>query len=62
VAINTGLILVEAVLARRTFAVFFAIGIMIVIGDLSQHVFQNSFAFAAALTLLGFALIGSGVW
>jgi len=61
-AINTGLVLIGAVLARRTFAVFGGIGMMMVIGDLSRHFFHDSFAFVAVLTLLGFALIGMGVW
>jgi len=61
-AINTGLVFIGAVLARRTFAVFGGIGMMMVLGDLSRHFFQDSFGFVAVLTLLGFALIGMGVW
>lgn len=61
-ALNFGLVLIGAVLARRTFAVFGGIGIMMVLGDLSWHLFKNSFAFVVVLTLLGFALIAVGVW
>lgn len=60
--LNFGLVGIGAVLIRRTFAVFGGIGIMIVLGDLAWHTFQNSFAFVAVLTLLGFSLIGGGVW
>lgn len=61
-ALNFGLVFIGAVLARRTFAVFGGIGIMMVLGDLSWHLFKDSFAFVVVLTLLGFALIGAGVW
>jgi len=61
-AINTALVFIGAVLVRRTFAVFGGFGMMLAIGDLSRHFFHDSFAFVAVLTLLGFALIGIGVW
>ena len=61
-AINFGLVFVGAVLGRRVFAVFGGIGIAIVLGDLSWNLFKDSFAFVLVLTLLGFALIGMGVW
>lgn len=61
-ALNFGLVFTGAVLTRRVFAVFGGIGIMMVLGDLSWHLFQDSFAFVAVLTLLGFALIGLGIW
>ena len=61
-AINFGLVFIGAVLARRTFAVFGGIGIMMVLGDLSWRMFQDSFAFVLVLTVMGFALIGVGIW
>jgi len=61
-AINFGLVLVGAMLGRRMFAVFGGIGIAIVLGDLSWNLFKNSFAFVVVLTLLGFSLIGMGLW
>ncbi len=61
-AINFGLVFVGAVLGRRVFAVFGGIGIAIVLGDLSWNLFKDSFAFVLVLTLLGFALIGMGLW
>lgn len=61
-AINFLLIFIGAILARRTFAVFGGIGVAMVLGDLSWGMFKDSFAFVAVLTLLGFGLIGAGVW
>lgn len=61
-AIHFGLVFIGAVLARRVFAVFGGIGIAVVLSDLSWHLFKNSFGFVAVLTLLGFALIGLGLW
>lgn len=61
-AINFGLVFVGAVLGRRVFAVFGGLGIAIVLGDLSWNLFKDSFAFVLVLTLLGFALIGMGLW
>lgn len=61
-ALNVGLVFLGAVLGRRVFAVFGGIGIAMVLGDLSWNLFKDSFAFVLVLTLLGFALIATGVW
>jgi len=61
-ALHFGMVFIGAVLARRTFAVFGGIGILMVLGDLSWSLFKDSFAFVAVLTLLGFALIALGIW
>ena len=61
-ALHFGLIFIGTVLARRTFTVFGGIGIMLVLGDLSWHMFANSFSFMVVLTLLGFSRIGAGIW
>lgn len=61
-AINFGLVFIGAVLGRRVFAVFGGIGIALVLGDLSWNLFKDSFLFVLVLTLLGFALIGIGLW
>jgi hypothetical protein len=61
-AIHFGLVFIGAVLGRRMFAVFGGIGIAIVLCNLSWGLFKNSFAFVLVLTLLGFALIGVGLW
>lgn len=61
-AIHFVLVFIGAVLARRVFAVFGGIGIAVVLIDLSWHLFKNSFGFVLVLTVLGFALIGLGLW
>lgn len=61
-ALNFALVLTGAILGRRVFAVFGGIGIALVLGNLSWTLFRDSFAFVALLSLLGFALIGAGVW
>ena len=61
-AINLLLVLTGAVLGRRTFTVFGAIGIAVVLGDLSWRFFKDSWAFPIALTLFGLAIIFGGIW
>lgn len=61
-AIHFVLVFAGTVLARRVFAVFGGIGIAAVLSDLSWHLFKNSFGFVLVLTVLGFALIGLGLW
>jgi hypothetical protein len=61
-AINLALILVGAVLVRRTFTAFGAIGVAIVLGDLSWRLFKASWLFPIALTLIGIAIIYAGIW
>lgn len=60
--INLLLVLAGAVLGRRTFTVFGAIGLAVVLGDLSWRFFKNSWAFPIALTLFGLAIIFCGIW
>lgn len=60
--LNLGLVFVGTILVRRTFAVFGGMGIMTVLVDMSWYMFKDSLAFVLMLTLLGFALIGIGVW
>jgi hypothetical protein len=61
-AINLALILIGAVLARRTFTVFGALGVAIVLGDISWTFFKSSWLFPIALTLIGIAIIYLGIW
>ena len=61
-AINFLLVFAGAVLGRRVFAVFGGLGIALVLGDLSWNLFKDSIAFVLVLTLLGFGLIGIGLW
>jgi hypothetical protein len=61
-AISLALILIGAVLVRRTFTVFGAFGVAIVLGDLSWHMFRSSWLFPIALTLIGIGIIYLGIW
>jgi hypothetical protein len=61
-AINLSMIFIAAILGRRVFAVFGGIGVVLILGNMSWGMFRDSFAFVTVLTLLGFALIGAGVW
>lgn len=60
--INFLLVFIGALLGRRVFAVFGGVGIALMLGDLSWNLFKDSLAFVVVLTLLGFALIGTGLW
>ncbi|MCB1900241.1 MAG: hypothetical protein KDH16_13170 [Rhodocyclaceae bacterium] len=61
-AINLTLIGIGAALLRRTFTVFGAIGVAIVLGDFSRHLFRDAWLFPIALTAIGLAVIYAGVW
>lgn len=61
-AINLALVLTGAVLVRRAFTVFGAIGVAIVLGDLSWRYFKDSWLFPIALTLIGLAIVYAGIW
>jgi hypothetical protein len=61
-AINLVLIAVGAILARRVFAVFGGLGVAGYLGHLAHSVFKDSLLFPFALTLIGLAVIGAGLW
>ena len=61
-AINLALVFVGAVLLRRSFTVFGALGVAFVIGDFSRHLFRDSWLFPITLTLIGLAVIYGGIW
>lgn len=61
-AINVALIFLGAILVRRTFTVFGAIGVAIVLGDLSWRLFRDSWLFPIALTAIGIAVVYLGIW
>jgi hypothetical protein len=61
-AINLALVFIGAVLGRRTFTVFGAIGMAIALGNLSWTYFRDSWLFPIALTLIGLAIVYAGVW
>lgn len=60
--INVGLVLLAIFLARRVYAVFGAIGICIYVGHLVGEVFKDSLLFPFALSVLGAAVMGAGLW
>ncbi|OZA95828.1 MAG: hypothetical protein B7X67_25010 [Rhizobiales bacterium 39-66-18] len=60
--INVGLVLLAIFLARRVYAVFGAIGICIYVGHLVGAVFKDSLLFPFALSVLGVAVMGAGLW
>jgi hypothetical protein len=59
--INVALIFFGVFLQRRVFLVFGACGVFGYLGYLAYHVFQDSFLFPMALTMLGLAIIFVGV-
>jgi hypothetical protein len=61
-AINLALVLIGAVIVRRSFTVFGAIGVGVVLVDISARFFRHSLVFPIALTLIGLAIVFVGVW
>jgi MFS family permease len=61
-ALNVALIFGGAVIRRRVLTVFGAFGVAGYLGYLSHRVFQDSLLFPFALTFLGLAVVGLGVW
>lgn len=61
-AINIGLILFSVFMARRVYAVFGTIGIMVYLGHLVAEVFRDSLLFPFALSAVGVAVMGAGLW
>ncbi|WP_018151784.1 hypothetical protein [Leeia oryzae] len=59
--INLGMIALSAILSRRVFAVFGAIGVASYLGYLAYHVFQDSLLFPFALTLIGLGVVYMGI-
>jgi hypothetical protein len=60
--VNVVLIFLSLFLMRRAYAVFGAIGVTLYLGHLADEVFRNSILFPFALSALGVALIGAGVF
>jgi hypothetical protein len=60
--INLALVVAGALLVRRAFTVFGAIGIAFVLSDLSWRFFKDSWLFPIALTLIGLAIVYAGIW
>jgi ABC-type molybdate transport system permease subunit len=60
--INVGLVFLGAAIGRRVFTVLGALGVAGYLGYLSYRVFEDSLLFPFALTLLGLAVVGLGIW
>jgi len=60
--INVGMIFFGAVLARRIFSICGGLGVFGYLGYLSYSVFKDSILFPIALSVLGLALVGVGLW
>src|SRR5207245_11654201 len=61
-AMNLGFVVLSALLRRRVFLVFGAIGVNGYLVHLAWRVFEHSMIFPFALTLLGLAIITVAVW
>jgi hypothetical protein len=61
-ALNLALVLAGALIVRRAFTVFGAIGVAIVLADISARFFRDSWLFPIALTLIGLAIVFLGIW
>jgi hypothetical protein len=61
-AMNVGFLFLAVFLGRRVFAVFGTIGIAMYLGDLAEKVFKDSLLFPFALSLIGVAIIGLGLY
>ena len=61
-ALNLGLVVLSALLRRRVFLVFGALGVNAYLVHLAWRVFAHSMIFPFALTLLGLGIISAAVW
>lgn len=61
-AMNVGFLFLAVFLGRRVFAVFGTIGIAMYLGDLAEKVFKDSMLFPFVLSLIGVAIIASGLY
>lgn len=60
--LNVGLILAGAVLGRRVFAPFGAMGVAFYLGHLAHRIFKDSLMFPFALSLIGLGIVFAGIW
>jgi hypothetical protein len=60
--VNVLMIAIGAALSRRVFAVFGGLGVAFYLGHLSHTIFKDSMLFPVALTAIGLAIIGAGVY
>jgi hypothetical protein len=60
--VNLLMIAIGAGLSRRVFAVFGGLGVAAYLGRLSNTIFEDSMLFPVALTAIGLAIIGAGIY
>jgi hypothetical protein len=59
---NIGLLVLAVYLMRRVYAAFGALGLSLYLGHLAADVFEDSLLFPLALSAIGLAVIGIGIW
>jgi len=60
--VNAGLIVAGAILVRRVFVVFGALGCAIYLEHLASSIFQDSWLFPIALTFIGLGIVYLGLF
>lgn len=60
--INIAMIFISVMIQRKVFIVFGGLGVFGYLGYLSSHVFRDFIGFTFALTILGLAIIGAGLF
>ncbi|HVZ00418.1 MAG TPA: hypothetical protein VHA35_12985 [Dongiaceae bacterium] len=60
--LNVGFLVLSVYLMRRVYAAFGALGISLYLGHLAADVFEDSLLFPLALSAIGLAVIGIGIW
>jgi hypothetical protein len=60
--LNVGLLVLAVYLMRRVYAAFGALGLSLYLGHLAADVFEQSLLFPLALSAMGLAVIGVGIW
>lgn len=59
---SVGLMMLSVFLNRRVYSIFGALGLLILLGDLSRRLFANAFLFPFVLTGIGVGVIALGLW
>lgn len=60
--INLLMVAAGAALSRRVLAAFGGLGVALYLGHLSYDIFKDSLLFPVALTAIGLAVVGVGIW
>ena len=60
--INLAMIGAGALLVRRVFVIFGALGCCLYLGHLASTVFEDSWLFPVALSAIGLGVVYSGIW